>query len=247
MGQGTGRAELGRAVQTALRSSALPLRTSTLRWKPCRNLAAASLIPHSRTIASSPSLCSAKGNNGAANSSQYSTWPSSPSSPSSSSSSSWGVAPRTPRIDQADGFNIKKPEMSTYDQMRNSESPDDFDVLRQDTDFAAGIDLELSDLSDTLAKTLPEPVVPSGPSMRLVPRTGRTVYVNRNVDVARSFKLLAVQVAQNKLRQDFQNQRYHMRPGLKRKKLKSERYRRRFMKGFKGAVKRVQELTRQGW
>ncbi|KAI1639076.1 hypothetical protein F4809DRAFT_188161 [Biscogniauxia mediterranea] len=237
-------AELSRAVQTALRSSAMPLRSSTLRWKPCHNLVTASLIPHRRTISSSPSLFSYNSNNNnnnsssssSTNSSQTSTW----------SPSSWGIAPRTPRLDQADGFDIKKPVMSTYDHMRTSESPDDYDVLRNDTDFAAGINLELSDISSK-AHTQPEPAIPTGPSMRLVPRTGRTVNVTRNVDVARAFKLLAVQVAQNRLRQDFQNQRFHMRPGLKRKKLRSERYRRRFMKGFKGAVKRVQELTRQGW
>lgn len=83
--------------------------------------------------------------------------------------------------------------------------------------------------------------------MRLVPRLGRTVSVSKNVDLARSFKLLGMQVVQNKIRQDFQAQRFHERPGLKRKRLKSERWQRRFRKGFKETVKRVKELTKQGW
>ena len=67
------------------------------------------------------------------------------------------------------------------------------------------------------------------------------------VDVARSFRLLSVQVAQNKIRRDFQAQRFHERPGLKRKRLKSERWQRRFKKGFKETVRRVNELVKQGW
>ncbi|KAI5919831.1 hypothetical protein F4810DRAFT_469326 [Camillea tinctor] len=216
--------ELGRAVQTALRSavSASPLRTSTRRWQPCHNLVAASLTRNNSSWSSSSGA-----------------W----------SSSAWtGGSPRTTRIDQAEGYDIRKPLISAYDQMSNSESPDDYDALNNDTNFSAGIDIEINDIKNAPANNIQkEPAAPTGPSQRLVPRTGRTVYVRQNVDVARSFKLLAIQVAQNRLRQDFQNQRFHMRPGLKRKKLVSERHRRRFMKGFKGAVKRVQELTRQGW
>ncbi|KAI0165937.1 hypothetical protein GGR57DRAFT_489382 [Xylariaceae sp. FL1272] len=83
--------------------------------------------------------------------------------------------------------------------------------------------------------------------LRLVPRTGRTVHVSKGVDVARSFKLLAIQVAQNRVRNDFYKQRFHERPGLKRKRLKSERWQARFRRGFKATVARVRELNRQGW
>lgn len=96
-------------------------------------------------------------------------------------------------------------------------------------------------------KPIEDRPAPARPTLRLVPRTGRTIHVGRNVDVARSFKLLAIQVAQNKLRQDFQLQRFHERPGLKQKRLKSERWQRRFKKGFKACVSRVKELTNQGW
>ncbi|KAI0132819.1 hypothetical protein BJ170DRAFT_615491 [Xylariales sp. AK1849] len=85
------------------------------------------------------------------------------------------------------------------------------------------------------------------PEIRCVPRTGRTINVTRGADVARSFKILNMQCAMNRVRQDFQYQRYHERAGLKRKRLKSERWQRRFKKGFKATCKRVDELRRQGW
>ncbi|OTB00365.1 hypothetical protein M426DRAFT_324319 [Hypoxylon sp. CI-4A] len=124
---------------------------------------------------------------------------------------------------------IKKPDMAIYD----------------DDALAPEIDLDTSDLSNSI--TAEERPAPSRPALRLVPRTGRTVHVGRNTDVARSFKLLSIQVAQNRIAQDFQRQRFHERPGLKRKRLKSERWQKRFKKGFKACVSRVKELTKQGW
>jgi len=46
---------------------------------------------------------------------------------------------------------------------------------------------------------------------------------------------------------DFAYQRYHERGGLKRKRLRRERWRKRFSEGFKATIARVRELTRQGW
>ncbi|XXG99361.1 hypothetical protein Hte_005698 [Hypoxylon texense] len=108
-----------------------------------------------------------------------------------------------------------------------------------DDPFAPELDFEAGELSKTKA-TEDHPVA-TRPPLRLVPRTGRTV------QVARSFKLLAMQVAQNQLRRDFQAQRFHERAGLKRKRLRSERWQKRFKKGFKACVSRVKELTKQGW
>ncbi|KAF3356792.1 hypothetical protein VdG1_06215 [Verticillium dahliae VDG1] len=42
-------------------------------------------------------------------------------------------------------------------------------------------------------------------------------------------------------------QKRHERPGLKRKRLRSERWRARFKIGFAATVSRVQELRNQGW
>lgn len=85
--------------------------------------------------------------------------------------------------------------------------------------------------------------------MRLTPSTGRTVSVaaNAGVDVGRAFALLAQSCARNGVRRDHNAQKFHERPGLKRKRLHRMRWRRRFMTGFKAAVIRVKQLRKQGW
>lgn len=77
---------------------------------------------------------------------------------------------------------------------------------------------------------------------------GRTVYTNATtMDPARAFRALEMQCARNSVRRDFQRQRFHERPGLKRKRLHSERWRRRFKEGFRGVVGLVQKMKKQGW
>lgn len=89
----------------------------------------------------------------------------------------------------------------------------------------------------------PDPLPAYGPSV------GRTVAVdpNRGMDVGRAFRSLEINCARNKVRADFNKQRFHERPGLKRKRLRSERWRRRFREGFKGMVKMVSSMKKQGW
>lgn len=84
---------------------------------------------------------------------------------------------------------------------------------------------------------------------RLRPSIGRTVHIDKNgtVDLARGLGLLNLRVRVNKVAQDVSRQRFHERPGLKRKRLRRERWRARFKEGFKATCKRVQELARQGW
>ncbi|KAK8091230.1 hypothetical protein PG994_000735 [Apiospora phragmitis] len=85
------------------------------------------------------------------------------------------------------------------------------------------------------------------PAIRCVPRTGRTHHISKGADIGRAFKMLEMQCASNRVRFDFQKQRYHERPGMKRKRLISERWQRKFKNGFKATCKRVSELRRQGW
>ncbi|KAK8011545.1 hypothetical protein PG990_010510 [Apiospora arundinis] len=85
------------------------------------------------------------------------------------------------------------------------------------------------------------------PVIRCVARTGRTAFVSKGADVGRAFKILEMQCTSNRVRADFQKQRYHERNGLKRKRLVSERWQRKFKNGFKATCKRVSELRRQGW
>jgi small subunit ribosomal protein MRP21 len=81
----------------------------------------------------------------------------------------------------------------------------------------------------------------------LRPSTGRTIERSGNVDVARAFQMLGRACATNKVAKDFRRQLFHERPGLKRKRLKSERWRARFKVGFRATVQRVSELRAQGW
>ncbi|KAK7743225.1 hypothetical protein SLS53_004310 [Cytospora paraplurivora] len=85
--------------------------------------------------------------------------------------------------------------------------------------------------------------------LRLRPSIGRTVHCGKGskVDLARGLQLLNTQVRRNKVSQDLSRQRFHERPGLKRKRLRRERWRARFKDGFKATCGRVRELARQGW
>jgi len=84
---------------------------------------------------------------------------------------------------------------------------------------------------------------------RLNPTYGRTVDldVSRGRDIVRGIGMLGSLMARNRVRSDFNKQRFHERGGLKRKRLASERWRARFKKGFREVTARVTELTRKGW
>ncbi|XPS77479.1 hypothetical protein M3J09_009506 [Ascochyta lentis] len=84
---------------------------------------------------------------------------------------------------------------------------------------------------------------------RLNPTYGRSVDldVSRGRDIVRGIGMLGSLVARNKVKSDFNKQRFHERGGLKRKRLNSERWRARFKLGFRHVTGRVMELTRKGW
>lgn len=84
---------------------------------------------------------------------------------------------------------------------------------------------------------------------RLNPAFGRTVDLNPEIgrDLVRGISMLGSLVTRNKVRADQTQQRFHERPGLKRKRLKSARWRALFYKGFAQVTGRVSELTRKGW
>jgi small subunit ribosomal protein MRP21 len=84
-------------------------------------------------------------------------------------------------------------------------------------------------------------------SLKLNPSTGRTVSISGGVDVGRGFRLLEMSCARNRVRGDANKQRFHERGGIKRKRLRRERWRKRFMEGFKATVMRVKQLKKQGW
>ncbi|KAI8960811.1 hypothetical protein F5Y11DRAFT_328509 [Daldinia sp. FL1419] len=218
-------AEFYRVAQVAVRSTSL-LRSSASRWQPSSFSTVSptsSLIPSTRRISTSPILKSIDPSNDPSKDPPRS--PLSRARHQTYSSSNWSDPFRE---EQKRDEEIKKPDISAYDDP-----------------FAPEIDFETGELNKN--KFLEDRPVPTRPPLRLVPRTGRTIHVTRNSDVARSFKLLSIHVSANRVRYDSFLQRFHERPGLKRKRLKSERWQKRFQKGFKACVKRVRELTKQGW
>ena len=86
-------------------------------------------------------------------------------------------------------------------------------------------------------------------TIRSRPTVGRTVEVEtkRGVDLGLALKRLAGLVTRNNIRGDQYRQRFHERPGSRRKREKSERWRKYFKEGFKAAVTRVKVMKKQGW
>ena len=108
-------------------------------------------------------------------------------------------------------------------------------------------------LTNTRTSSLPS-APPPPPRLEPAPfkldsTVGRTIQVNSGVgiDVGRAFRMLDQRCALNSVRRDFQRQRFHERPGLKRKRLKSERWRKRFKEQFQQTVRTVVKMKAQGW
>ena len=97
--------------------------------------------------------------------------------------------------------------------------------------------------------TTPRPAKRAKRTVRSRPAVGRTVEVvpERGVDVGRALGNLNSLCLLNRVRADQSRQRFHERPGIKRKRLKSERWRKMFKQSFKATVMRVKEMRRKGW
>ncbi|KAL8636238.1 MAG: hypothetical protein Q9228_006345 [Teloschistes exilis] len=81
------------------------------------------------------------------------------------------------------------------------------------------------------------------------PSLGRTVEVapERGHDLGRALRSLDIECAVNRVRDDRARQRFHERGGLKRKRLKSVRWRKNFKQGFQAVVAKVKAMRRKGW
>lgn len=86
-------------------------------------------------------------------------------------------------------------------------------------------------------------------TVRSRPSVGRTIEVvpEKGVDFGRALRNLGVSCSVNKVKQDLARQRFHERPGMKKKRLKSERWRKMFKQSFQATVMRVKEMRRKGW
>ncbi|KAI1109540.1 hypothetical protein F5Y14DRAFT_23184 [Nemania sp. NC0429] len=247
-------AELGRIAQTAIRSTTASLvRAAPIRCQPCRKLAVAGVTGPVSSKSHLSTASSLRAPNEPRHPTTISATSPSKTQQQSYASFNWSSPSRVTRpvADNIADINIQKPNRSSYDIIfgdqkdgdKKDRGKDDEDQL----DYASDVlSLDIADIQPNRGpKTMP-PIAPRV-HLRTVPRTGRTVHVKANVDVARSFKLLAMQVAANSMRKDFRQQRFHERPGLKRKRLRSERWQARFKKGFRATCARVRELTTQGW
>lgn len=89
---------------------------------------------------------------------------------------------------------------------------------------------------------------PEDIKLRLRPVIGRGVRVDREKnDFAYALTILSTKISANRVAADFRAQKFHERPGLKRKRLKSQRWRANFKLGFRATCDRVAELAKQGW
>jgi hypothetical protein len=69
----------------------------------------------------------------------------------------------------------------------------------------------------------------------------------KEANVSIRLRQLGALASANRIPYTAARQRFHERPGLKRKRLRRERWRRRFKDTFKSICKRVTHLTKQGW
>jgi ribosomal protein S21 len=94
-----------------------------------------------------------------------------------------------------------------------------------------------------------QPIEPAPLSIGLGPTTGRSIEIGNgpNTDLARCLRQLGGVVNREKIRLDSRNQRFYERPGLKRKRLRRERWRRKFKVGFGELLAKVQDMRRNGW
>ncbi|KAK7420532.1 hypothetical protein QQX98_002731 [Neonectria punicea] len=91
------------------------------------------------------------------------------------------------------------------------------------------------------------------PRIRAKAVTGRTVFVKDRITPTSAptpmiaLRVLNKMVREQQVKTKFHSQKFHERNGLKKKRLRSQRWRTRFKNGFKETVNRVLELKRQGW
>ncbi|KAF4122965.1 small subunit ribosomal protein MRP21 [Geosmithia morbida] len=135
-------------------------------------------------------------------------------------------------------------DAATSASMHTSSSPGFVDIAKLLDNHAAAYARSVNKTTDPLNQ----------PRVRCTPVTGRTVFLEGNPRLPgtahspdHAFNLLRRVVRTGQIKTLWHRQRFHERPGLRRKRLKSERWRSRFKQGFQAAAVRVRELKKQGW
>ena len=91
--------------------------------------------------------------------------------------------------------------------------------------------------------------VPNLTPLRLSPALGRTIPISpgRGVDLGRALGMLGMRLAKNRVRADMQAQKFHERPGLKRKRLRTDRREKRFLRKYIEMKQKVLYMVRKGY
>lgn len=82
---------------------------------------------------------------------------------------------------------------------------------------------------------------------KMGPTAGRTVLVAEAGGIQAALTRLNFIMRKNKVWEDVRRQKFHERPGLKRKRLKSSRHRQRFAKAFRNMVGTILEMKGKGY
>lgn len=98
-----------------------------------------------------------------------------------------------------------------------------------------------------LAPTSSRSSVTGGTRIFLGTRTGRTVHVGGRVDAAQAFALVGVMCSRNNVFGDFHKQKFHERPGLRRKRIAMESRHAVYRRNKRATVDRVEKLVKMGW
>ncbi|KAL6851351.1 hypothetical protein ACO1O0_008479 [Amphichorda felina] len=130
--------------------------------------------------------------------------------------------------------------------------PGYFDVGKiLDTDINKVLSTFASKYAESLSMSN-DPV--NQPRVRTAAVTGRTVFLGGEGWVRgaahspeHAFVMLNRLLREGRVKELWHRQRFHERPGLRRKRLKMVRWRKRFKGGFKATAARVCELKKQGW
>lgn len=222
------------------------------------NLASArSISPFFASRAFSSSLVS-RSDSPASNKSSNGSFPPPPQNSNSSSSDSQNDDPFTASLNDILAKTDSLPSVQTaYNSRRSSNFGANFSRVSRNQNNK---ELDIADIlkstgvrstrgSDLMSGQLPPDVNQQIPYPTLNSSTGRSYAVDQSkgIDLAKAMQKLNSTLARNMVRSDFNKQRFHERPGLKRKRLKSQRWRRRFKAGFAYVTNRVEKLRKMGW
>ncbi|KAI4240298.1 MAG: hypothetical protein LQ352_007673 [Teloschistes flavicans] len=157
-------------------------------------------------------------------------------------------------LDKESALNIDgENSLSLVEQARAADQRKDFTIAQMHKDPRQGRIVRNMNMPRT-NDSVDFPIHQEQPTRQIAtiksrPSIGRTVLVmpERGQDLGRALKKLEVECAINKVRTDRKTQRFYERAGLKRKRLKSVRWRSNFKQGFKAVVAKVKAMRRKGW